>query len=458
MTWRLNIDALPSHKPSEASSRLGLQNLPSPVYYAIIIALAVNVLVSSVWVAVEFGGLKDLDSFLHSGAAYARGLNPYDHHWWLKPAPISPEALNLNPPASVYIFEPLAAMDREVLGYAFLVSIIAMVGVSVALLMRAYPDKRHWLFVLVVVSMAGVWQMVWYMQIYAPLILAMVGAWLLLRRGEWLLAGLLIGLVIAMKPNYGLVALVLLAAGHYKPAAASLVTAGVISLIPIVVDGPQVYWQWLHLTQEFDGYHWTSNSSVVTVGERLEMAPAGQLAALVIGLTIIALSRRWRPDVLTAVGLGTMGVLLVGPVSWAGYTLLLLPYLFSIHWDRWTWVAVGMLALPFAPIPAIGSLGIDLAGSGVASGAQSFLPAPLPTVMAAVILPLVAAIYVWAILLLLTRLCFQLASERGDAWVFESLRRRLAPAPARRPRVVRPRVPAGSPSRGAVAVQVRSDL
>ena len=135
--------------------------------------------------------LKDLDSFLHSGAAYARGLDPYEYYRWLRPEPISPEALNLNPPISVYLFEPLSEMNRGVLGTAFLAGSVAMVAGAVALLMRAYPDKRHWLVVLLILSMAGLWQTLWYLQIYPPLLLAVTGAWLFMRKGNLLAAGVL---------------------------------------------------------------------------------------------------------------------------------------------------------------------------------------------------------------------------------------------------------------------------
>ena len=55
---------------------------------------------------------------------------------------------------------------------------------------------------------------------------AMTGAWLLMRRGDWLVAGILIGLVVAIKPNYALVPLVLFAAGHWRPAFTAGAAAG----------------------------------------------------------------------------------------------------------------------------------------------------------------------------------------------------------------------------------------
>lgn len=417
---------------------------PRFFYVAFVVALIANVVANSVWVANSLDGLKDLDSFLHSGAAYARDLDPYGYYGWLEPPPISHEALNLNPPVSVYLFEPMSHLDRGVLGTAFLVGSIAMVGLSAGLLMRAYPDKRNWLIVLVVLAMAGMWQMLFYLQIYAPLLLATTVAWLLMRRGDLLLAGILMGVVVAIKPNYAIVPLVLLAAGHYRPGLAAIATAGLISLVPLAIDGPAIYREWLHMTLVFDGYEWTSNASLVSVGERLNLGPSGQVAGGLLACVVLVLVRKLRPGVMDATALALLTVILVGPVSWAGYTLLLLPYLFSIKWDGWAWASVVILVMPFAPEPAIASFGIDLptiferSSDGGGSSILS-LPKPLVAVLSAVVLPLIGGIYAWGVTLLLVRLVQRLSAEREFS-LTENLKRLPRPRRTARPvRVVRPR-------------------
>src|SRR5690606_17847336 len=137
---------------------------------------------------------------LHSGAVYREGLNPYAFFPLVQPHPISPEALNLNPPISVYPFAALTFFDADIIRFAFLAGSLVMYAAAVGLLMRAYPDKRGWQYVLAIVSLAGLWHMVYYLQVYAPLLLAVVGAWLLMRRGSYVWAGILIGIVIAIKP------------------------------------------------------------------------------------------------------------------------------------------------------------------------------------------------------------------------------------------------------------------
>jgi alpha-1,2-mannosyltransferase len=430
--------------PRNIGLRLGESWIrPRFLYVTLVIALIVNIAVNAAWVATAYGSLKDLDSFLHSGAAYALGLDPYGYYGWMPQPPISPEALNLNPPISVYFFEPMSQIDRGLVGVGFLVGSIAMVAAAVGLLMRAYPDKRTWLIVLVVAGMAGVWHMLWYLQIYAPLLLAMTGAWLLLRRGDWVLAGVLLGLVIAMKPNYAVIALILLAAGHYRPAISAGATAGLISLVPLLIDGPSIYLHWLAMTQGFEGYGWTSNASLVSVGERLDMTLLGQVLAAVLGIIVLVFARKRRPGVMDATALGLMTVILLGPVSWAGYTLLLLPYLFSIRWDAWTWTSIAILVTPFAPGRALSALSIDLGSVFGASAGNVPVPVfdPWGSFVSPVLAPVVGAMYAWGVLILLAQLTRRLTSDE-------------IPRPVR----VRPRLRRLVPSRPATARPLTAGL
>ncbi len=41
-----------------------------------------------------------------------------------------------------------------------------------------------------------------------------------------------------------------------------------------------------------------------------------------------------------------IAALLAGPISWPGYTILLLPIFFAVGWER-TWPAAVILALPY---------------------------------------------------------------------------------------------------------------
>ena len=78
-------------------------------------------------------------------------------------------------------------------------------------------------------------------------VLAGVSAWILLERKKEIWAGILIGLVVAMKPNFAVWPALLLLSGTYRPALASIATVAVVSAIPLAVFGPEIYRQWLDL-------------------------------------------------------------------------------------------------------------------------------------------------------------------------------------------------------------------
>lgn len=402
--------------------------------------LTLNIIGNLVWVSVAMGGLKDLDSFLHSGLAFGQGLNPYGFHPQLSVHPISEEALNLNPPISLYLFEPLSRLDPDVARMGFILGSSLMVTLAVGMLLQAYPDKRSAVVVLAVISMAGIWHMLFYLQIYAPLILAITVAWLLMKRGDLLLAGLLVGLVIAIKPNYALVALVLFAAGHYRVAIAAGVSAGLISLVPLVLEGPMVYWQWLELSMHFEGVAWTSNASLMSVGAHFGSPMAGRLLAVLLVLGVVAFQWRVRPNVLDSTAIGLMVVLLFGPVSWAGYTLLLLPFLFSRPWNAPMWGAILLLDTPFSPHRAGNAIGSDILPSlNISLPSISFTPPPLITVpWDAVLGPALSAIYAWAVIVLLVLLVVTIVRQSGVAFPPPDWRERMArliglPRPAPQP-------------------------
>jgi hypothetical protein len=352
--------------------------------------LALNACICVFWaLQLQSDGLQDLGSFLHSAEAYQEGLDPYRFYAWLKPPPISPEALNLNPPISVYLFQPFVAMDTTAARIAFLLGSLALFGVSIAWLLLEHADKRRPLVLLTVLSLAGVWHTLGYLQIYAPILLVIVAAWYFMRHDRLLLAGIAIGLVIAIKPNFALWPLLLLLGGHRQTPFVALVTAATVSAIPLVAEGPAIYRQWLNLTTSFSGVEWTSNASLIAIGSRLGAPGLGALLAASMLLWLAWFLWRERPDLPRASSLAIAVVLLASPASWAGYTLFLLPALFSRAWDRKTWACVLLLATPFW-----------LVGYGPAAGA--------------VLNVLLGSTYAWAMLLLLALVARDVTAEEPE--------------------------------------------
>ncbi len=371
--WQALQDSLRSRY-----ERLDLARHAATARLVLIALLVANLVGNLVWLISSGNHLEDLGSFLHSGAAYHYGLNPYGYYSWLRPQPISADALNLNPPISVYLFEPLASVDELIIRYVFLVGSLLLFSAAVAILLRAYPDKRSWTIVLALFSLAGLWHTLYYVQIYAPMLMAFVAAWALMKQRRRVAAGVLIGLVIAIKPNYALVPLAAFAAGHRRLAVSAIGAAAMVSAIPLIVDGPHIYREWLSMSMRFDGVDWTSNASLMAVGGRMGLPLGGKLLAGGAVAGILYALWRLRPSAPDSVALGLMATLLFGPVSWAGYTLFLLPWLLSKRWDALHWAAVLMLAIPFSLLRFVALHGGD---------------ADI----------LIGSVYAWAILLLLYR-------------------------------------------------------
>ena len=84
-------------------------------------------------------------------------------------------------------------------------------------------------------------------QIYTPLVLACIVAWLRLEKGDYLVAGIMIGLLISMKPNFAVWPVLLFLAGHRMPSVVTIATAVVIAAVPLLIFVSGIYLDWLHL-------------------------------------------------------------------------------------------------------------------------------------------------------------------------------------------------------------------
>ncbi|MCL6430781.1 MAG: DUF2029 domain-containing protein, partial [Anaerolineae bacterium] len=185
-------------------------------------------------------------------------------------------------------------------------------------------------------------------QIYVPLLLAAAGAWELLRRDRHLEAGILIGLLVAIKPNFALWPLLLLLGGYGLVGGTAVASAALVSLLPVLIHGPRIYVQWLAASGSFRSFVLPGNSSLLAVASRLGVPWLGILltAALVVGTATLVWRR--RPSALVASSLGIVVSLLASPICWLGYTMLLLPTLVARKWTLALRAAAIILTIPFA--------------------------------------------------------------------------------------------------------------
>jgi Glycosyltransferase family 87 len=298
--------------------------------------------------------LWDFGSFVASGRAAGEGLNPYGvYPLTLHVSFPGFEASNpnLNPPISALLFRLFDIVDPHV-GFRIWwgLSVVAYGAAVFLLLRRPGQPERLTLFVWAF-ALAGFWDTLVLGQIYLPLVLAGTAAWLLLERGEGRWAGVLIGLVVAMKPNFLVWPALLFLSGHRLPALVAVAVAAAISAVPLAVMGPEVYRQWFELlAADRDRAAFLTNASLAGLTARVISPTLG----LVLGLVLLAASAlwalRWRPTVMNASAIALVLSLLASPIAWIHYTLFLLPVFFT----RWHVHGMRLVALLLIiPVPYI---------------------------------------------------------------------------------------------------------
>ena len=296
------------------------------------------------------GELRDFGSFMGAGQAGLAGGNPYGIH------PLTFHVVlpgfdvwnpNLNPPVSVPFFGLLWRLGPE---HAFVlwwsVSLLCFIA-AVALLVRRYGRGPAWLLPLWAVALAGMWDTLTLGQIYLPLVLATVGSWLLLERGRHVAAGVLMGIVIAVKPNFAVWPVVLLLAGHARAPVTAAFTAALLSVVPLITHGPRIYRQWIDLIASDTGRAaFLTNASIPGLTLRLDAELAGIVLStgLLGGLALWAVQQ--RPAPLRASALGILGGIAASPIAWVHYTLFLLPVFFSRRWNPPVAAAAVLLVVP----------------------------------------------------------------------------------------------------------------
>jgi hypothetical protein len=302
----------------------------------------------------------DFGSFYASGLKIRNGENPYD--------PNSPyifdiefshigaggKMVNLNPPISVAVFQFLSRLEpHRTLEVWQIISTILYVGL-VFLLGITYkenltPSKFIWAFVL-----AGFWHTVVLGQIYIFLLAFAVIGWIFLQKKQYILAGIMIGVLIAFKPNFVLWSLFLLAAGYYATFLVSILSGLVVSLIPLMMYGTKVYAQWLEASAlSRETLIMPGNNSLLGLTARFHSIGLGLVfsAILIVALLILVWKKASNDEIQseTASALGILASLLASPISWTGYTILLLPIFFSLRkWSPLVVLSAALLCVPFA--------------------------------------------------------------------------------------------------------------
>jgi len=327
---------------------------PKLVQAGVAIALCALIAMAAVHVLSSRDKLRDFTTFAQAGRAYQDGLDPYVLYKEADPAagiapgtPLETGSPNLNPPISIYPFSLIAGADPFAVRDGLNVVSAAIYAALCFVLLKAYPWQRRPLIMLWLLAVAGFWYTLLLGQIYIPLFALGLGALLLIERGRNLIwAGVLVGLVVAIKPNFGVWPLFLLLAGHRKLALTAIVVAAAVSAVPLMIDGPELYSQWLDAARAYPRAAIAPNASMFGVATRLGLPEAGYVIAAGLIAAGGYCAWRWRLTAREASGWSVMLTLFVGPLTWVGYTLFMLPLLMTRRWARWEVAVAATMLVP----------------------------------------------------------------------------------------------------------------
>jgi alpha-1,2-mannosyltransferase len=303
---------------------------------------AFGTLAMAVWLYVNFGSdalsaifsdsmyvHTDFDTFWRSAEALWAGKDTYNTEAWL---------FNMNPPVWTLLISPLGFLD-PLTAYRVFVLVTLLISVG-SLVWMAYELRLRiaWAAVGIVMLLlsAPMLDTLRLGQIYPVLALGLVAAWVADRHDKPLLSGCALGLTVAVKPSLAPVLLWPLMRRQWGMLGASVASGVVATLVGVIVVGPQATLDWLRLltTMQPDGY-W-ENASLPAAAVRLFSVnqytdPVAILpwtmpvANILAGGILILTAAKVRRDSEMAFWALVAASLLVSPIAWYRYLVLLGP-------------------------------------------------------------------------------------------------------------------------------------
>lgn len=291
--------------------------------------------------------LHDFNSFVRAGYAVVNGENPYETS--------SGETTNLNPPLTLFVFQYLAKLDPRTTFQIWRLITFSLYILVLILLKLAYPQLTTPFQLVWALCMTGIWYTLLMGQIYVLLLLLCVGAWLSLKSNKPVLAGAMIGLLAAVKPNFLVWPVLMLFSGSWIVAAVAFMSFALFSILPLVGYGPTVYYQWFDALAANKAAQMATNMSLYGFASRLELPWLGLVFSALMLIVIALIVYLRRPTALDVSGLGIVVTLLASPFAWVGYSVLLLPIFFSRRWTRPLIASAVLLCVPSIIVFFIGT-------------------------------------------------------------------------------------------------------
>ncbi|HTF53020.1 MAG TPA: glycosyltransferase family 87 protein [Pseudonocardia sp.] len=307
-------------------------------------------LLVAAWLYVRFGSLNmarlaspdmrvhvDFDSFWSSAVALRQHTDLY------RTGSLLP---NLDPPVLAVLLSPLTELDVLPAYRLFaLLTTVMVVGASVAVAEWTGLSAR-WAAVAVAALLlsAPLQSTVALGQVYGLLAVALTVAWVAERRGRLGWSGVALGLAIALKPSLLPLLLWPVVRRRWRSLLAALAAGAVATAVGVVAAGWSAIGDWLGLLRTVQVTGFLDNDSLAALAVRWHLpAWVGYLVAAALLVVTLWRARR-RPE--HAIWSITAAALLLAPIAWNNYLVLLAPALPMLLARGRTRAALPLLALP----------------------------------------------------------------------------------------------------------------
>jgi glycosyl transferase family 87 len=289
----------------------------------------------------------DFDTFRLSAVALLDGADIY-----ATPAKLP----NLNPPLLTVLLVPFAWVDA-LTAYRIFAVLMLLVVVGSVLAVARELRLRRWVRVAAVAAVLASSPLHGTLllgQIYPLLLGGLVAGWIAERRGRPVLAAVLYGVVVALKPSLAPVLLLAAAQRRWTALRAGIASAAVATLAGVLVAGPSSAAGWLRLAVDTAAPDVPDNASLPGLAARFGLpSSVGTLLGVAALVGTLAWCGRHR-DRVDPAGTAPWAVLAAGllmsPISWHNYLMLLWPgVLVLVALGRGT-AAAAALAVATVPV------------------------------------------------------------------------------------------------------------
>lgn len=303
----------------------------------------------------------DFDTFWNSAVALLHGRDIY-----ATPAKLT----NLNPPLLTVLLAPFALLDA-LTGYRIWIGLVlvsvtgSMVAVARELRLHAGATALAMVGVLASSSVHGTLVLG---QIYPLLLIGLVAGWIAERHGHPVLAAVLFGIIVALKPSLAPILLLPAVQRRWAPLRAGVIAATGATLLGVAVCGPYSGVEWVRIALAAPVPDTVDNASLPGLAVRFGLpSTVGQVAGLVVlaaTLSWAGHARRRLPPTGTAPFAVAAAGLLCSPIAWHNYLMLLFPGVFvliALHRGTAAWPMLALAAIPVswnAPDAPGGLLGV----------------------------------------------------------------------------------------------------